>query len=115
MTAQSGGHTRQLAGAAGSDELATKPIIIGCVKSFLRALAVLLLALPAALGQGLPDLGDVSDEEPDDDGALIAAGYASLTPLRSVTEETSAHIDDLVRNSLSAIAAHLDGHRSSSM
>ena len=63
MTAQAGGRTRQLAGAAGSDELATKPIIIGCVKSFLRALAVLLLALPAALGQGLPDLGDVSQSE----------------------------------------------------
>ena len=63
MTAQAGGRTRQLAGAAGSDELATKPIIIDCVKSFFRALAVLLLALPAALGQGLPDLGDVSQSE----------------------------------------------------
>ena len=71
--------------------------------------------MPLRFGAATPDLGDVSDEEPDDDGALIAAGYASLTPLRSVTEETSAHIDDLVRNSLSAIAAHLDGHRSSSM
>ena len=63
MTAQSGGRTRQLAEASGPDELASKRIIIGCVKSFLRALAVLLLALPAALGQGLPDLGDVSQSE----------------------------------------------------
>lgn len=67
--------------------------------------------MPLRFGAATPDLGDVSDEEPDDDGALIAAGFASLTPLRSVNEETSSHIDDLVRNSLAAIAGHLDKHR----
>src|SRR5579872_3091992 len=35
--------------------------------------------LPLRLGSATPQLGDVSDEDADDDGALLAAGYASLT------------------------------------
>lgn len=43
--------------------------------------------VPLSLGSAVPSLGDVTDEEPEDDGALIAAGYASITPLRSVHDD----------------------------
>jgi 5'-nucleotidase len=39
------------------------------------------------LGTAVPSLGDTSDEDPSDDGAVIAAGYASLTMLRGVGED----------------------------
>jgi hypothetical protein len=59
------------------------------------------------LGSAVPELGDVSDEEPDDDGALVAAGYAALTALRGVHEDSDAGSDDLVRAALHAIERHL--------
>jgi 5'-nucleotidase len=59
------------------------------------------------LGSAVPSLGDVSDEEPEDDGALVAAGYASLTPLRSVHEDTDTGADDAVRAALEAVSEHL--------
>lgn len=59
------------------------------------------------LGSAVPALGDVSDEEPEDDGALVAAGYASLTPLRSVHEDTDTGADDAVRAALEALSEHL--------
>ncbi len=67
--------------------------------------------LPLRLGAATPQLGDVSDEEPEDDGALVVAGYASLTPLRGVHEDTDAGTDDLVRDYLAAIESHLNRHR----
>ncbi len=63
--------------------------------------------LSITLGTAVPSLGDVSDEEPDDDGALIAAGYASLTSLRGVHEDASASADDLLRTLVSSAEAHL--------
>ena len=65
--------------------------------------------LPLRLGAATPELGDVSDEAPDDDGALLAAGYASLTPLRGPHEDTDTAIDDLMASSLAAITRHLRG------
>ena len=59
------------------------------------------------LGSAVPSLGDVSDEEPEDDGALVAAGFASLTPLRSVHEDTDTGADDTVRAALDAVSEHL--------
>jgi 5'-nucleotidase len=59
------------------------------------------------LGSAVPSLGDVSDEEPEDDGALVAAGFASLTPLRSVHEDTDTGADDAVRAALEAVSEHL--------
>lgn len=56
------------------------------------------------LGAAVPSLGDVRDEEPEDDGALIAAGYASLTPLAGVREDAGPGADDVVRAAL----AHLE-------
>ena len=67
--------------------------------------------LPLRLGAATPQLGDVSDEESDDDGALIVAGYASLTPLRGVHEDTDATMDDIMRISLAAIEGHLELRR----
>ncbi len=63
--------------------------------------------LPIRLGAATPELGDVSDEEPDDDGALIAAGFASLTALRGVHEDSDPGSDDLIRAALHAIERHL--------
>jgi 5'-nucleotidase len=64
-------------------------------------------SLELTLGSAVPELGDVSDEEPDDDGALIAAGYASLTALRGVHEDTDPGADDLLRSAIEAADRHL--------
>jgi 5'-nucleotidase len=67
--------------------------------------------LPLRLGAATPQLGDVSDEEPEDDGALVVAGFASLTALRGVHEDTDSNMDALMRSSLDAIERHLAAHR----
>jgi 5'-nucleotidase len=63
------------------------------------------------LGSAVPSLGDVSDEEPEDDGALVAAGFASITPLRSVHEDTDTGADDTIRGALERVGAHLAAGR----
>jgi len=50
---------------------------------------------------------DVSDEDADEDGALLVAGYASLTPLR-VPTRTRTGTRRLVHSALEAIARHLN-------
>jgi len=63
--------------------------------------------LPLRLGAATPQLGDVSDEDADDDGALLAAGFASLTPLRGPHEDTDPALDDTIAAALAAITSHL--------
>ncbi|MGH9020124.1 MAG: 5'/3'-nucleotidase SurE [Acidimicrobiales bacterium] len=63
--------------------------------------------LPLRLGAATPELGDVSDEDADDDGALLVAGYASLTPLRGPHEETDPALEGTMRAALDAISQHL--------
>jgi 5'-nucleotidase len=67
--------------------------------------------LPLRLGAATPQVGDVSDEEPEDDGALVVAGYASITPLSGAHEDTNTAMDDLVRRSVAAVSAHLERAR----
>jgi 5'-nucleotidase len=67
--------------------------------------------LPLRLGAATPSVGDVSDEEPEDDGALVVAGFAALTALRGVHEDTDAPMDALLRHSLAAIESHLERWR----
>ena len=67
--------------------------------------------LPLRLGAATPELGDVSDEAVDDDGALVAAGYASITPLRGPHEDTDTALDDSLNLALAAITRHLHGQR----
>jgi 5'-nucleotidase len=55
------------------------------------------------LGAAVPSLGDVGDEDPEDDGALVAAGFASLTPLVGVREDASPDADDVVRAALARV------------
>ena len=64
--------------------------------------------LPLRLGAASPELGDVSDEDADEDGALLAAGYASLTPLRGPQEDNDPAIEELMHKSLEAITRHLE-------
>lgn len=53
------------------------------------------------LGAAVPTLGRTAGtEDPEDDAALIAAGYASLTPLVGVREDTAPDADELVRAAL---------------
>jgi 5'-nucleotidase len=59
------------------------------------------------LGAATPEVGDVSDEEADEDGALLMAGYASLTPLRGPQEDTDIGLHDTMRAALAAIERHL--------
>jgi len=59
------------------------------------------------LGAAVPSLGDVGDEDPGDDGALVAAGFASLTPLVGVREDTTAG----ARDPVTAALAGLEGSR----
>jgi 5'-nucleotidase len=61
------------------------------------------------LGAAVPSLGDVGDEDPEDDGALVAAGFASLTPIVGVREDSSPDADDLVRAALARLAGSPDG------
>ncbi len=63
--------------------------------------------LTLRLGAATPQVGDVSDEAPDEDGALIAAGYASLTPLRGPQEDTDIGLHDTMQAALAAIDRHL--------
>ncbi|MDE2282398.1 MAG: 5'/3'-nucleotidase SurE [Actinomycetales bacterium] len=63
--------------------------------------------LPLRFGAASPELGDVSDESSDDDGALLAAGYASLTPLRGPHENLDASLDRHVDVALDLISRHL--------
>jgi 5'-nucleotidase len=63
--------------------------------------------IPLRLGSAVPSLGDVSDEEPEDDGALVAAGFASLTPLRSVQEDTDENARDVTAAAIDAADALL--------
>jgi len=57
------------------------------------------------LGAAVPSLGDVGDEDQEDDGALVAAGFASLTPIAGVREDSSPDADDVVRAALASLAA----------
>jgi 5'-nucleotidase len=63
--------------------------------------------LPLRVGAASPELGDVSDEDADEDGALLSAGYASLTPLRGPHEDTDPSRDALMHAALRAIDRHL--------
>ena len=67
--------------------------------------------LPLRLGAASPQLGDVSDEDADEDGALLAAGYASLTPLRGPHEDTDTSLDELLHSALGAMERHLQTMR----
>lgn len=61
--------------------------------------------LMLTLGSAVPALGDVTDEDPTGDAALVAAGFASLTPLRGVKE------DGANAATVAALAAHIDATR----
>ncbi|MGC2486429.1 MAG: 5'/3'-nucleotidase SurE [Acidimicrobiales bacterium] len=63
--------------------------------------------LPLRLGAASPTLGDVSDEEPNDDGALVESGYASLTPLHGPREVTDPAFDALMEKALEAASRQL--------
>lgn len=64
--------------------------------------------LPLHLGAASPELGDVSDEDADEDGALLAAGYASLTPIKGPHEDSDTAIDGAMHAALAAITRHLE-------
>lgn len=54
-----------------------------------------------ALGSAIPWLGHLDEsEDQEDDAALIAAGYATLTPLVGVREDTAQDSDEVVRAAL---------------
>ncbi len=56
------------------------------------------------LGTAIPTLGRVDEsEDPEDDAALIAAGYASITPIVGVREDTAPDSDEIVRAALSTV------------
>jgi 5'-nucleotidase len=59
------------------------------------------------LGSASPEIGDVSDENAEDDGALVGAGYAALSAIRGVSEDAATHIDAIVRSALAGIERHL--------
>ena len=56
------------------------------------------------LGTAIPTLGRVEEtEDPGDDAALIAAGYATLTPIVGVHEDTAPDAQEVVRAALGAL------------
>ncbi len=53
------------------------------------------------LGTAVPTLGRLDEsEDPEDDAALIAAGYAAITPIVGVHEDTAPSSDEIVRAAL---------------
>jgi 5'-nucleotidase len=57
------------------------------------------------LGAAVPSLGDLDPtEDPEDDAALIAHGYAALTPLVGVREDSTPGSDEVVRAALSDLS-----------
>jgi 5'-nucleotidase len=64
--------------------------------------------LPLRLGAATPQLGDVSDEDADEDGALLVAGYASLTPLRGPHEDDDPALSDLMHHAIDAITRQIE-------
>jgi 5'-nucleotidase len=64
--------------------------------------------LPLLLGAASPRVGDVSDEDEGDDGALLVAGYASLTPIVGPHENTDSALDGLIHTALGVISRHLE-------
>jgi len=65
--------------------------------------------LELRLGAAVPSLGDVRDEDPADDAALVAAGFASLTPIVGVREDTAPEAADLLSRLLGPELAPLQG------
>jgi broad specificity polyphosphatase/5'/3'-nucleotidase SurE len=65
--------------------------------------------IPLRFGAATPQLGDVSDEMADEDGALIAAGYASLTPIVGPRE----FFDEEVAAVMASTLRHADEHLAS--
>ncbi len=63
--------------------------------------------LPLTLGAASPSIGDVSDEDASDDGALLVAGYASLTPIVGPHENTDSALDAVIHTALGVISRHL--------
>ncbi|MGH8988016.1 MAG: 5'/3'-nucleotidase SurE [Acidimicrobiales bacterium] len=56
------------------------------------------------LGTAIPTLGRADEnEDPEDDAALIAAGYASITPIVGVREDTAPDSDELVHEALTTV------------
>jgi len=64
--------------------------------------------LPLQVGAASPELGDVSDEDADEDGALLAAGFASLTAIKGPQEDSDPALDGLMHSALGIITRHLD-------
>ncbi len=64
--------------------------------------------LPLVLGAASPEVGDVSDEDEGDDGALLVAGYASLTPIVGPHENTDSALDGVIHTALGVITRHLE-------
>jgi 5'-nucleotidase len=67
--------------------------------------------LPLRWGAASPSIGDVSDEEADDDGALVDAGYAALTPIQGPRENNDLALDAIVRSSLARLSRHIEERR----
>jgi 5'-nucleotidase len=65
--------------------------------------------MPLLVGAASPEVGDVSDEDEGDDGALLVAGYASLTPIVGPHENTDSALDGVIHTALSVITRHLEG------
>ena len=53
----------------------------------------------------------MSDEDVDEDGALLVAGYASLTPIRGPHEDEDPALLGLMDKALQAITRHLERSR----
>jgi 5'-nucleotidase len=59
-------------------------------------------SIELVLGTAVPALGDTSDEDPADDGALVAAGYAALTALRGAAEDGGPEAQAVVERAVLA-------------
>jgi 5'-nucleotidase len=60
------------------------------------------------LGSAIPSLGATHDADPTDDTALVAAGFASLTPLVGIREDMTPRGHDLIQSALAQLRVVLE-------
>lgn len=60
------------------------------------------------VGAASPSIGDVSDEDASDDGALVESGYAALTALQGPRENADLGLDGILRAAVARMTGHLE-------
>jgi 5'-nucleotidase len=64
-------------------------------------------SLRLEFGSAIPSLGHLDNDDPDDDGALVGSGYATLSALHGVREATETSAEVLVTDAVASMEKEL--------